>query len=66
MTKQYEIETTRKVYDNENGGYFEVGPDMEGLGLVRVGCEDAYIVIPPEHALHVAKAIELAAREMME
>ena len=33
------IETTYRVWDDDNGGYMAVGPDSDGLGLVRVFTE---------------------------
>lgn len=62
----YEIEVVRKVFDNEIGKSIDVGPDKDGLGCIEIdgGEEWGRIVIPPKHAIFLAKAINDCALEM--
>jgi hypothetical protein len=62
----YEIEVMRKVFDNGIGKSIDVGPDKDGLGCVEIdGGEDwGRLVIQPQHALFLAKAITECALEM--
>lgn len=66
--KPYEIETFRKVFDNENGASIKIGPDTDGLGLIEIdGGEDfgRGVRVSPEMALVLAEAIKRAAQEML-
>ena len=62
----FEIEVVRKVFDNEIGKHLKVQPDCDGLGLVEIDGGDEYgrIVIQPQHALFLARAIEQCAIDM--
>jgi len=66
-TPEFEIEVVRKVFDNEHGSHIKVGPDLDGLGLVEIdgGKDYGRIVVPPKHAIWLAKAITATAEEMM-
>ena len=66
--KPYTIEVERKVFDNENGTHIKVRPSRNGLGLVEIDGGDEYgrIVVPPAHALLLADAIAVAAKEMLD
>lgn len=64
---RYEVEVSRRVCDNDNGGHIKVGPDCDGLGLVEIdGGEDfgGAIRLYPEMAIVLARAILAAAEEM--
>lgn len=67
-------EVIRRVYDNDNGVFIEIGPDLDGLGCVElrtVGKEstDYYgkfniIFCSKEQLKMLSKAINQAADEM--
>lgn len=64
----FEIETVRKVFDNENGEHIVVGPDVDGLGLLTIDGKDHYggrLSMSPEMAIVLAEAIAAAAQEMI-
>ena len=69
MDERYEVETMRKVFDNELGAHIKVGPDADGLKLVEIeGGEDfgcGRITLDPRMALVLAGAIEATARELL-
>jgi hypothetical protein len=63
----YEIEVTRKVFDNDLGAHVRVQPDVDGLGLVEIDGLEEYggrICAAPQLAMHLARAIEACALEM--
>ena len=63
----YEVETLRRVYDNDIGKHIEVRPDGDGLGLLEIDGKDEYgrLVLSAEHAIVLAKAIHDCATEML-
>lgn len=71
---RFETETTIKVYDNEKGGHIEIGPDKEGLGLIRItvghgGTADlgtAEMTLEPEMAAVFAEAILGVAQDAID
>lgn len=67
IVKQYEIETTRRVYDNTNGGYISIGPDSDGLGLLEIKGGDEFggtLIVCADMAKKLAEAIALAAYDL--
>lgn len=62
----YEIEVMRKVFDNEIAKSIDVGPDKDGLGCIEIDGGDEYgrLILQPQHALFLAKAITACALEM--
>lgn len=66
VVPKFELNVVRHIYDNENGGCIKVGPDSDGLGLVEIDGGEDYgrIVVQPQHAILLAKAIEDCAKEM--
>lgn len=68
----FSLETVRRVFDDSDGVYLEVGPDPDGLGLVQVSTvrESAEhygtirLVLLPEQARLLAAALNASASEM--
>lgn len=66
------LEKFMRVYDDENGCYYEVRPDADGLGCVQISYSDGgeaqqrVAAIPPDMALLLAKAIVEVATGMGE
>jgi hypothetical protein len=66
------LETIRRVYDDDNGAFIEIGPDRDGLDLVEVrttGKESeeywgkVRLTLPKAFALKLAEAIRCCAEE---
>jgi hypothetical protein len=63
MNKRFTIERVIKVYDEDTGGYFYVGPDADGLDGMEIrdvnseGKIDARFFMGREQAVCVAQAI---------
>jgi len=60
----YSVEKFIRVYENDNGSFFEVRPDQEGLDCVEVVfndshhyCDNEGICVSPEMAKLIAAAI---------
>ena len=72
MNPKYELEVHRKVYDNQHGSNIIVRPDRDALGLVEIILEENgvltkhAIIMDPEQALIVAKALSDCAQEIIE
>lgn len=73
MSDLLEIEVVRKIYDNSEGVFVEIGPDADGLGNVRIRTTEAKSVewfgkfdfsFSPGMARLIAKAMTLAADEI--
>lgn len=58
----YSIEHTIKIWHNDSGDRVEVGPDKDGLNLVRIAfvnsAENNELIITQEFALMLAEAIQ--------
>lgn len=67
MIDRYEIEISRKVFDNITGRHVTVGPDSDGLGLIEIKSSDdfgnGYIRINKEMAEKFAEAILATSKE---
>lgn len=65
-----EMETIRRVYDNRDGSYIEIGPDSDGIGLVEIrvklpdGGGTTYVTMTNPTAQLVAKALLEACKEI--
>lgn len=73
--RKYETEVVRRIYDNDEGVYVEVGPDSDALGLVELrtgdkASEDYYgklrFTMTKEQAIAVGHALIAAAAEVKE
>lgn len=42
MSEKISIETIQRLYDDVEGEYIEVGPDVDGLNMVRVHADNQY------------------------
>jgi hypothetical protein len=68
---KFSTEVVRRVFDDSDGVYIEVGPDSDGLDLIQVSTsgesEEYYgklrLILAPEQARHLAKALLAAADE---
>ena len=36
MAEQFSIETYVRIYDNDHGTYYEIGPDADSLGMITL------------------------------
>ena len=65
MSKDFETEVVRRVFDNRQGGCVTVGPDRDGLSCIEVYTEGkgaevfgpVRLVMEPNLARLVAKAL---------
>lgn len=67
MTK-FTIENRYRLYEDNKGDYIEVGPDVDGLNMVRLHADNTYfgkcdITFEPEVALKIAKLLTKAAND---
>lgn len=67
MTK-FTIENRYRLYEDDTGDYIEVGPDVDGLNMVRLHANNIYfgkcdITFEPEVALKIAKLLTKAAKD---
>lgn len=57
----YSVETYTRVYNDNHGGYVQIGPDSDGLGLCEIRYVEeeqaATMIVPWQMALLVADAI---------
>jgi hypothetical protein len=66
---QFDTIRLYQVKDSKSRGFIVVGPDGDGLGLVRIETDDnnnfgkGNIVIEPEMALKLAEAIVAASQD---
>jgi hypothetical protein len=66
---KFTLETSYKIYDEENGSYIEICPDADGLGLIEIrdvnekGVITNTITMPPEQAKMVNLALNLLINE---
>lgn len=70
MPQTFTLETFRRIYDDEEGVYPQVGPDGDSLGLVELRVPDAEsqkfygdirIAFHPDQARRLAEALIAAA-----
>ena len=54
----YSVETNIKIFNDKTGEKIEVGPDVDGLGLVQITVGTSEIIISPEEALLLAQVIQ--------
>ena len=68
----YSMELSRRVYDDEHGACFEIGPDSDGLDCVQLRTPDATskeyfgdvrFTVPKEMAILIGQALIDAAKE---
>ena len=68
----YSVELIRRVYDDDHGACFEIGPDSDGLDCVQLRTPDATskeyfgdvrIVVSAEMAALIGQALIDAAKE---
>lgn len=73
MERKYETEIVRRIYENQEGVYLEVGPDSDGLDCVELRTVDTKskeyfgtinILLPKELARHVGQALIDSSNEM--
>jgi hypothetical protein len=66
------LETIRRVYDDDNGCFIEVGPDSDSLGCVEIRTTgeknkghwgEIRFAVPKQFALQLAEAIRRCAEE---
>lgn len=70
----FTVEVVRKVYDDENGVFIEIGPDCDGLGGIEVRTTDKeskeyygdvrLSIHSKKQAVLIGNAILAAAEEM--
>lgn len=68
----YSVERYIKIHNDEDGWFYQVGPDRDGLGCVEIlYCEDGKtlesidsLMVEPELAVHLASAIEEVALKL--
>ncbi len=71
-TPKFETEIFRRVYSNDDGYYYQIGPDADGLGCISVTYVDEnskrsvnqQIVCAPECAELIGQAMIDCAREL--
>lgn len=68
---KFSLEKLMRVYDDENGCFYQVEHDPDGLGCVSIAYQDSdddklvrIATIPPEMARLLAKAITEVADDM--
>lgn len=62
----FTVETRYRIYHDMEGDFFEVGPDVDGLNLVRIKSDSDYfgkfdLTFEPEVALKLADLLTMAA-----
>lgn len=68
----YSIESFFRVYDDDNGCFYEIRPDSDALGCVEVSYSDGgkgdalkrCLTVPPQMARLLAQAIEGCADKL--
>jgi hypothetical protein len=72
MNKKFSIETTTRVYNDDDGSYVSIGPDTDGLDLCRIAYSDdgktvaKEITMPWAQAMLIAGMIKERADEVIE
>ncbi len=74
MIPQFETEIFRRIYDNNHGCYYQIGPDFDGLACVEVRYYDennkhvstSPIMASPDCMILVGQAIIDCAKELQE
>lgn len=66
MTNTYGITVIRHVYCDLNNTKIKVGPHPEGIGFLEIDGGEEYgnLIVSPQHAKVLAKAIIKCAEEM--
>lgn len=64
---KFEMTTVREIRNDEDGSYYEIGPDADGLGLVQISHSKlGSLSLPPALARMIAKAFCKCADELEE
>jgi len=60
----YSIESFFRVYDDSNGSYWEIRPDVDALGCVEVRCYENGKLHPNQQLIAPPAAMQLIAKAM--